>query len=129
MVCTNVASPLSPSSWQGMGGKKKQTMLNRRGAAAANEWQAFIWACKEDRLDLAKVMLDDFGADVNMVQPNSSSSNAYSALHWAATKGQLEMARFLLERGIKKEITDKHNNTALQLAEKKGNEELAALLK
>ena len=54
-------------------------------------------------------------------QPITTSSNQSSALHIAAAKGLEGMVHFLLKRGIKKDLKDKHNNTALRLAESKGN--------
>ena len=51
------------------------------------------------------------------------------AVHrWAATKGLDEMVEFLLQRGANKELRDKHNNTALMLAEKKQNTKVVTLL-
>jgi hypothetical protein len=111
----------------GMGGKKKSTTLNRRGAAAANEWQPLLWAAKENHMPIAKLLLD-LGADINEQQPITTSSSQYSALHLVAQKGHEEMTQFLLDRGIKKELRDKHNNTALMLAEKKQNREIIVML-
>jgi hypothetical protein len=50
-VCAELSSHIfAEGIAAGMGGKqKKTTVLNRRGAAAANEWFAFIWAVKENR--------------------------------------------------------------------------------
>ena len=109
------------------GGKKKSTTLNRRGAAAANEWQPLLWAAKENHMPIAKLLLD-LGADINEQQPITTSSSQYSALHLVAQKGHEEMTQFLLDRGIKKELRDKHNNTALMLAEKKQNASIVSLL-
>jgi ankyrin repeat protein len=80
------------------------------------------------RLDLAKVMLDDFNADINQCQPSTAAFNGYSALHWAASKGHKEMVEFLLKRKADKDIKDKHNKTALALAQNKGEEAIMALL-
>ena len=107
---------------------KKNTVLNRRGISAANERQPFLWACKENRLDIAECMLDEFGADLNEQQPLTTSSNQSSALHLASTKGLEKMVTWLLERGIKKDLKDKHSNTALRLAEAKGNAAIITLL-
>jgi len=129
LVCAELSTHVfSEGIGAGMGGKTKGTVLNRRGAAAANEWQVFLWAAKENRLDLVELLLAEFGCDVNEQQPPSSSSNCFSALHWAATKGLEEMVTVLLKRGAKKETRDKHNNTALMLAEKKGNVPMVVLL-
>jgi hypothetical protein len=112
----------------GMGSRKeKAAVLNRRGASAASEWQPLLWAVKENHLDMARTLLD-LGADVNVQQPASTSSSQFGALHWAASKGHEGMAKFLLERGANKSLRDKHNNTALMLAEKKQNAGIVGLL-
>ena len=46
----------------------------------------------------------------------------------AAQKGSVEIVKLLLERGIDRSLRDKHNNTALMLAEKKKFTEIIALL-
>jgi len=109
------------------GGKKKGTTLNRRGASAANEWQPLLWAAKEAHMPIATLLLD-LGDDINQQQPVTTSSSSMSALHIAAQKGHEEMCKFLIERGIKKDLRDKHNNTALQLAENKQNREIIIML-
>ena len=109
-------------------GAKKNTVLNRRGISAANEWQPFLWAVKENRMDLAECFLDEFGCDPNEQQPITTSSNQSSALHLAANKGLEGMVGWLLKRGVKKELRDKHNNTALRLAESKGNAPIITML-
>ena len=109
-------------------GNKKNTVLNRRGISAANEWQPFLWAVKENRLDIAECLLDEFGCDINEQQPITTSSNQSSALHIAATKGLEEMCTLLLKRGAKKDLKDKHNNTPLKLAESKQNDNIITML-
>ena len=54
--------------------------------------------------------------------------SGYAALHWAAHKGHLQMCELLLSRGANPVMNDKHNNTAQQLAEKKGEKEIVTLL-
>jgi len=113
----------------GMGGKKADAkVLNRRGASAASEWQPFLWAAKEGRVDICEVFLDEHGCDLNEQQPITTSSNNSSALHMAATKGLEDMATFLIKRGIKKDLRDKHNNTALMLAEKNQHAPIVTML-
>jgi len=111
----------------GMGGKKN-IQLNRRGISAANEWQPFLWACKENRLDIAECLLDEFACDINEQQPITTSSNQYSALHWCCMKGLENMVEWLVQRGAKKDLKDKHNNTPLRLAESKGNAAIITML-
>ena len=109
-------------------GNKKNTVLNRRGISAANEWQPFLWAVKENRLDIAECLLDEFGCDINEQQPPTTSTNQSSALHICATKGLEDMCKFIIDRGAKKDLRDKHNNTPLMLAEKKQNAAIVTLL-
>ena len=129
LICAELSSHVfSEGISAGMGGKAKGTALNRRGASAANEWQPFLWAVKENRRDLVECLLDEFGADLNEQQGVSSSSNNYSALHICATKGLEDMAKYLIDRGSKKDQKDKHNNTPLKLAETKGNAAIITML-
>ena len=130
LVCAELASHVfSEGISAGMGGgKPKGTILNRRGASAASEWQPLLWAAKENRLDLVEVLLNEFGCDINEQQPSTTSSNCFSALHWAASKGLDDMASYLILHGAKKELRDKHNNTALMLAEKKQNDKIVVML-
>ena len=115
------------SAGMGMGPRKdKPITLNRRGAFAANDWQPLLWAAKENHVDIAGALLD-LGADINEQQPITSSSSKFSALHAASQKGNIEMVQLLLSRGIDKGLRDKHNNTALMLAEKKARAELTWL--
>ena len=73
-------------------------------------------------------MLLDLGADINQQQPLTQTSSKASALHIAAQKGAADIVRLLLERGINASLRDKHNNTALMLAEKKKETEIINLL-
>ena len=129
LMCAELISHIfSEGISAGMGNRKeKAAVLNRRGASAASEWQPFLWAVKENHRELAERMLD-LGEDINQQQPNTSSSNVFSALHHAAAKGLEEMAEFLIKRGANKALRDKHNNTALMLAEKKQNTKIVTLL-
>ena len=47
----------------------------------------------------------------------------------AAQKGNLEMVELLLQKGANVHLKDKHQNTALMLAEKKKHAEIIARLK
>lgn len=129
LICSELSSHVfSEGITAGMGGKSKGTVLNRRGMSAASEWQPFLWAVKENRMEIAECLLDEFGADINEQQGVTTSSNNSSALHIAAVKGLEEMTKWLLERGIKKDLKDKHNNTPLKLAESKQNTAIITLL-
>ena len=106
---------------------KSTVTLNRRGAFAANDWQPLLWASKENHVEIATMLLY-LGMDINEQQPVTSSSSKFSALHVAAQKGNEEMVKLLLAKGIDKTLRDKHNNTALMLAEKKKHTEIIVLL-
>ena len=109
----------------GVGG----TTLNRRGHAGVGEWQPLIWAAKDNQLLVATRLLDT-GTDVNLQEPaDDKSGSCYTALHWAALRGFTSMAALLLKRKANQHIVDKHGNTALALAEKKGNKDVVQLLK
>ena len=129
IVCAELGSNIfSEGISAGMGNKKdKAVVLNRRGASSASEWQPLLWAVKENQMAIVDQLLK-LGFDINQQQPNTSSSSQFGALHWAAIKGHEDMAKFLLEKGIKKETRDKHNNTALMHAEKKQNVAMITLL-
>jgi len=109
--------------------KDRPATLNRRGAFAANEWQPLLWAAKENHLQVATKLIE-LGVDVNEQQPATGQLSAQlSALHVAAQKGNLEMVELLLQKGANVHLKDKHQNTALMLAEKKKHAEIIARLK
>ena len=109
--------------------KDRPITINRRGAYAANEWQPLLWAAKENHLQVATQLIE-LGVDVNMQQPEIGNLTAkLSALHVAASKGNLEMVELLLERGADRTLRDKHNNTAMMLAEKKKHSAIIERLK
>jgi len=119
VLCAELHSHIFSEGVSAGMGAKKNVVLNRRGISAANDWQPFLWAVKENRQDIAECLLDYFKCDVNEQQPITTSSNQYSALHFAANKGYEKMVKWLIDRGIKKDMRDKHNNTPLRLAESK----------
>ena len=114
-----------------MGAKKGggPSTLNRRGGHASGQWQPLIWAAKDNNLLVATRLLDT-GTDVNLQEPpDDKSGSCYTALHWAALRGFTGMAALLLKRRANMHVLDKHGNSPLALAEKKGNKEILALLK
>jgi len=116
------------SATMGTGPRKdKPVTLNRRGAFAANDWSPLLWAAKENHVELADELLN-LGLDINEQQPVTSSLSKFSALHVAAQKGNEDMVKLLVARGIDKTLRDKHNNTALMLAEKKKHEGIISVL-
>ena len=116
------------SAGMGMAPRKdKPITLNRRGAFAANDWQPLLWAARENHTEIATKLLE-LGLDINEQQPVTTSSSKFTALHVAAQKGNVEMCRLLLAKGIDKTLRDKHNQTALMLAEKKKHTEICEML-
>ena len=114
----------------GMGGKSGggSTSLNRRGHAGVGEWQPLLWGAKDNNLLVVNQLLDN-GVDVNLQEPiEDKSGSAYAPLHWAALRGFYDMAQLLIRRNADVELRDKHSNTPLMLAEKKGNKEIIQLL-
>jgi len=114
----------------GMGGKGGQgcTSLNRRGHAGVGEWQPLVWSAKDNNLLVATQLLDT-GTDVNLQEPmEEKGSSGYAALHWASMRGFKDMIALLLRRNANPELQDKHGNTALMLASKKGNKEVVSML-
>jgi hypothetical protein len=128
VLCSELHSHIFTEGVSAGMGNKKNTQLNRRGVSAAHEWQPFLWAVKENRMDIAECLLDEFGCDLNEQQPITTSSNQSSALHLAANRGLEGMVSWLLQRGARKDLRDKHNNTALRLAESKNNPAIIQLL-
>ena len=104
------------------------TSLNRRGAAVAGSWYPLIWAAKDNNLMIAERLI---GSGYNVDQQeemNDKTQNGYAAIHWAAQKGHSKMLSLLIESGASVTLTDKHGNTPLQLAEKKGHKEVISML-
>ena len=122
------AEGVSAGMGGGKGGGGGVTSLNRRGHAGTGEWQPLIWSAKDNNLLIAAQLISN-GTDVNLQEPvEDKSGSCYSALHWAALRGLKEMAELLLSRGANRFMVDKHGNTPLALADKKGNKELVKLL-
>ena len=106
---------------------RTRCLSNRRGAFAANDWNALLWAAKENHVQMAEMLLG-LGMDINEQQPVTASSSKHTALHVAAQKGNVEMVKLLLEKRCDTTLRDKHNQTALQLAEKKKHTEIIVAL-
>jgi len=71
----------------------------------------------------------DHGHDVNKQETTLDKSlSGYAPLHWAAQKGSKEMLLLLLNRGADARARDKHGNFPVQLATKKGFQEIVDIL-
>lgn len=73
---------------------------------------ALSWAILDAQYQTVKVLIEEFGADVNIV-----SATGVSPAHCAAYKGSLEMLRFLEEKGADVFAKDKFGNTPLKFTE------------
>ena len=113
----------------GMGGKGGAvTSLNRRGHAGTGEWQPLIWAAKDNNLLVARQLIET-GTSVDLQEPmDDKSGSCYTALHWSALRGFKDMMELLLSFRANPQIQDKHGNTPLALAEKRGNKDIVNLL-
>ena len=113
----------------GMGGKGGAvTSLNRRGHAGTGEWQPLIWAAKDNNLVVARQLIET-GTSVDLQEPmDDKSGSCYTALHWSALRGFKDMMELLLSFRANPQIQDKHGNTPLALAEKRGNKDIVNLL-
>jgi hypothetical protein len=82
-----------------------------------------IEAIKRDRLELVKALLAA-GADTDM-----QDKDGYTPLMHAAALGRLDAARLLVERGEKSiAVKNKNGKTALDIAKKKGQQEIVQIL-
>jgi len=131
LLCAELESNIfaeGVSAGMGQENKKGTTTLNRRGGSASASWAPLLWAAKDNNLVVAEMLIDK-GHDVNKQESLANKGlSGYAALHWAAHKGHLQMCELLLSRGANPVMNDKHNNTAQQLAEKKGEKEIVTLL-
>ncbi len=80
-------------------------------------------AVASNRVEVARRLLEH-GAD-----PNTRQHNAVSPLHSAAFNGNLEMVKLLLAHHADPGAITEENRTAAGMAEEKGHEEVAALLR
>jgi uncharacterized protein len=80
-------------------------------------------AAAANRIEVARLLLER-GAD-----PNSRQHNAISPLHSAAFNGNLDMVKLLLEHHADPGAITEENRTAAGMAEEKGHEEIATLLR
>lgn len=98
LLCAELeANVFSEGVSAGMGGDKKTraTVLNRRGASAAEAWIPLIWAAKDNNLLVAQTLLEN-GHDVNRQEPATDKGmSGYAPVHWAAQKGHVRGVRSL----------------------------------
>jgi ankyrin repeat protein len=87
-------------------------------------WSALHFAATRGYNEIAK-MLIDAGTNVSV----HGLRYKRTCLHYAADQGRNEVVKLLLKAGANKDALDINNDTALSLAERKGHEETAKLLR
>ncbi len=83
--------------------------------------KAFIFAVKNEGKAIVELLLKK-GANINQKRTHGT------ALHYAALSGDLEIAKLLVENGADIHAKDSSERTALDIANRNGNKELALFL-
>eukprot|EP00004_Rigifila_ramosa_P025244 TRINITY_DN751_c0_g1_i1.p1 TRINITY_DN751_c0_g1~~TRINITY_DN751_c0_g1_i1.p1 ORF type:complete len:394 (-),score=98.96 TRINITY_DN751_c0_g1_i1:51-1211(-) len=96
--------------------------INDGQKTSGHRWTPLLSACRRDSPDLVTMLLKR-GAD-----PLARLGDGKTALHVAVGSGSAAVIRILLDAGVK-DLPDNAGQTALELAEKKGKSECAALLR
>lgn len=81
------------------------------------------WALRSESWDLARVLLDAQGIDVNM-----ENRHGETPLHYAATEGRTSMMKRLIELGADVNAQTKAGITALDMAARKPSREAVMML-
>ncbi|KAL3680956.1 hypothetical protein R1sor_023912 [Riccia sorocarpa] len=82
------------------------------------------YLCRKGKLDMAKTLVQDMGADVNFVSPQGNT-----LLHVVAeARGNWEMAHLLIDNGTDLHKENNHGLTALDIATETGNVDLQIFL-
>jgi ankyrin repeat protein len=90
---------------------------------ANDDWTALTVAAREGHPAVVEVLLKA-GAEVNMPEGGGNTP-----LFWAAWGGQLEIVELLLARGADPEKKCSDCDSPIQIAEKRGNTGVAAMLR
>ena len=85
---------------------------------------ALIWAADEGDYETVKLLLDK-GVNID----TKDTAYGKTALAWASEKGRLKIVEYLVEKGADLNITNKHNQTPLDIASIYGHKEIADFLK
>jgi ankyrin repeat protein len=99
-----------------------QQLFQRHGkplVEAKDEWEytALHWACRNGRLNVAKYLVERFGANVMAV-----GRNGWTPLHWASLQGRSDIMRYLVQYcGVNLEAVGKDGRTALHWASELGH--------
>ena len=111
-------------------GKLETVDMLLKGGADLDGSGAMLLAAEAGKLDMVRYLWEK-GANVDEVGGGSDdrSAHAGSAMHKAVGRGHAAVVRLLLEKGADKNLEDGHGRTPLDLAEEKGEEEIAELLR
>lgn len=85
---------------------------------------AFMYAVYEGHFEVAKLLLKH-GANIDHQQ----TKNGFTELMWSAKLDKADTVKFLIDNGAKLNVKNYAGQTALALAESKGNKAVAAILK
>ena len=71
--------------------------LITEGKADVSVGAPVVWACYTNRVNIAKILVDEFGADARQIEPGYGRQ----AIHLAAENGSIEALKWLVEeKGI-----------------------------
>ena len=101
-----------------------------KGGADLDGSGAILLAAEAGKLDMVRYLWEK-GANVDEVggDADDRSAHAGSALHKAVGRGHADVVRLLLEKGADRNLEDRQGRTPLDLAEEKGREEIAEMLR
>lgn len=87
-------------------------------------WSALHFAATRGYNEIVKILIDA-GANLDV----HGLRYKRTCLHYASDQGRSEVVKLLLKSGAKKDVIDINKDTPLALAERKGHEETAKLLR
>ena len=122
----------SESVTTGMGGAVSGDViqLNRRGGASGGEggsWVPLVWAAKVGHVQVGEQLLAN-GVNINVQEGAGSHSQRFTALHMACNKGHTDFVELLLSKGADVSIKDVNGTPAKAIAQKKGKDEIVAMI-
>ncbi|MBI3118170.1 MAG: ankyrin repeat domain-containing protein, partial [Candidatus Hydrogenedentes bacterium] len=122
-----------PTSWTALtaaidgGNSELVDALLAHGAdvnrADGDGWTAMHMAAMNGNLPLLERLLNSPGANISV-----ATNEGRTLLHQAVKSDQLDVLKFLLERGMKPEVTNREGETALDFARELGRKEIEAYL-